>query len=309
MAAQDTSGAGRIRFTAGGRGCSGGCGGSRSGNALVALGPLRFSLDMVGPMETELLDRTRDGAPIESATGLGPDSELELRWRDGRFLGRHWLLGDVHAEMRSTTSAREPGEDPSGGVVQPIGRRDPSRASGGFFPAHNENRLWFTFRFPRLRLAFEHEEPVRNAAEITQIPPYGTPFPLREPGWLRELRWRWLKLRIAACVVRTMAEEHLQADVVDIRRVAPDVVDVDVDVSNRSPVGTVQVVWGLSAVQGDARINEVGRVTLRGRKPRRVTVRLQGRALTGDCEVCFRVGVVAPRQLGGAASAGVVATL
>jgi hypothetical protein len=258
---------------------------------------------MAGPLETEIRDDARDGLVLDQVvpSELTSSSSLSIHWRGGGFLGHHWLLGEFHAEILADAT----GANQSHGTVRPTAQ---AREGAQFFPAWNENELWFKFRFPRFGLTFVSQAPVRNAAEITSIPPFRTPYQLSQPTTLSHSRWRWLRVKIAQCVVRTMAEEHLNAKLISIRRVGAKVVIV-ADVINESDRATVDAVWSLSLASPSTSSAQIGRVKLQKDHPERITVTLEGRAVSGECKVCFRAGVLGPADLEGATTAPALVTI
>jgi hypothetical protein len=248
-------------------------------------------------MDTEVREKGGANRLLDELGGEIPaDATLEVVWRDGHFLGRHWLLGEIRADLSTE------GPTVSRGVLQALhAGAGPKR----FFPATNENQLWFVFGLPRFRITLAHTEPVINRADINGIPPYEILYPLREPVTLRSVRWRWLKFRIASCVVKTMAEEGLRANVIDIRRRGNDAIVV-VNVTNVSAADEIDVVWSVTATTDEFKSSNSGRAVV-GRTPTRIEMELRGVA-AGKCKVCSRIGILEPRMLSGAATAPAVAS-
>jgi hypothetical protein len=286
--------------------CTGGCPGWRSLTANVELVSLRFPLKGAGPLETVVEDERGQVLDSVSRDELSPDSTLTIRWTGGGFFARHWLLGEIAIEA---LAGNRDSEAASTGTVRPVAVEggEGRSAARAFFPARNENELWFRIRVPRFGLVFENEEPVVNEAEITQIPPVGSVYKLRAPVLFRSPRRRGLKLRIAACVVQTLAEEHLEATVIEVKRDGDDVI-VEAEVRNTSPLDRVTVLWAVAAVSGGETARAHGRERLK-RRPKRIKMRLPGAAKGQGCDTCFRAGIVAPAPLSGSTSAELAASL
>lgn len=267
---------------------------------------MRFPLKGAGPLETVVENEHGQVLASVSREELSPDSTLTIRWTGGGFFARHWLLGEIVMEA---LAGERGSEAASTGTVRPVAREEAEGrfTAKTFFPARNENELWFRIRVPRFGLVFENEEPVVNEAEITQVPPVGSVYKLREPVLFRSQRWQRLKLRIAACVVQTLAEEHLEAAVIEIRREGDDMI-VEAEVRNTSPVDRVAVLWAVTAVSGGETARAHGRERLK-RQPKRIRIRLAGAAKGQDCDTCFRAGIVDPVPLNGSASAELATSL
>ena len=138
--------------------------------------PLSFG-GLTEPYFEDAYRTTTNGADLH------PDTILRVRWKRLEFFSEHHVLGPIEIKMIT---------DKSTGRVQSLSRTQPlisvawlpdavPLASQTFFPAVNENRLYFQISLPKLGLQFENEDPVVNGAFINQIPPLSTLYRLQDP--------------------------------------------------------------------------------------------------------------------------------
>lgn len=262
--------------------------------AVAEVGPLRVRLRAVGPLDTQV---TRTDTPLTALTEfhegqLDEAVPLNIRWTGGGFRGRHWLLGKFGFDVKPAQGELGAAATGSTGTVVPATTN--VRPEGVYFPAINDNELWFSARVGALG-DLDQLGPVRNSAVIRQIPPIGTEYRLREPVAFRSARWARLQARIIECVVETLAEENLDAQVRTIAREGEEVVVV-VDVWNRTESRVIRLVWHAEATSSSGSDTREGAAWLTRR--RRIRIRFDGRLLADDCEVCLRAGTKGRRSKG-----------
>jgi hypothetical protein len=114
---------------------------------------------------------------------LHPESVLRVRWKRLEFFGQHRLLGRVEIRMLTEKSTgRVESLARSTRLLQASWLADSlPPANDSFFPAINENRLYFRISLPRFGLEFENYEPAVNGAVINQILPLSTLYTLQSP--------------------------------------------------------------------------------------------------------------------------------
>lgn len=247
-----------------------------------------ISLIAGGFMETEVTDKNTR-APVRERD-LRTDTELDITWKTCHFLARHPLLGDVHIDLDDRRG-------PSRGTV--ISRaRHTGADRGGFFPAYNENRLYFRIQLPRAGVEYTSELPIINSAEIRAIPPIGVPYHLSAPVVFKANR-RWLpSLKVLLCVVRMMNEERLRL-VVESASVSQGRGQLVVRIENTSGSSPVKLFWHVSAPEGVIAAPAMGMLDMH-RPVDRIRVELDGRSRPGAAAVKFSAGIVDPSSTPGA---------
>lgn len=146
----------------------------------VIFAGVRFPLSFGGLTEPFFEDAYRTN---NNGADLHPDTILRVRWKRLEFFSQHPVLGRIEIKMITEKST---------GRVQSLARSKPMletswlqdtpmSMSKEFFPAANENRLYFRISLPRFGLEFENTEPVVNVALIEQIPPVSTLYKLQAP--------------------------------------------------------------------------------------------------------------------------------
>jgi hypothetical protein len=173
----------------------------------ASIAGMRFPLSFGGLTEPYFEDAYRTS---NNGADLHPDTILRVRWKRLEFFSEHPVLGRIEIKMIT---------DKSTGRVQSLARTRPVLTTNwlndalpppgtGFFPAVNENRLYFKISLPRFGLDFENSEPVVNGAVIDQIPPLSTLYRLQGPvvfkstSRLAPLSMTLEKCRMAMAVLR-----------------------------------------------------------------------------------------------------------
>lgn len=160
-------------------GCS-----SKTMSVDASIAGMRFPLSFGGLTEPYFEDAHRTS---DNGADLHPDTILRVRWKRLQFFSEHPVLGRIEIKMISEKST---------GRVQSLARAKPllsgwiqdafpPNQGHSFFPAINENRLYFRISLPRFGLEFENDEPVVNGAVIEQIPPLSTAYRLQKPVQFR----------------------------------------------------------------------------------------------------------------------------
>jgi hypothetical protein len=187
----------------------------------------------------------------------------------------------------------------SGEVVPVV---DPERRSRteSFFPARNENELFFKIRIPRFGLRFENRDPVLNSSEITRIPPFYSIYHLDKKVRFHSRSWLPIPIDVVSCIIETMIEESLGLRVDNVAQVGRRL-DVDFTLNNSTTADRVLVVWSLTGPDGTEASPKYGRVKMK-RSEIQARASLNVGPRTGPLELCLRAGVLNPFGVKGAAA-------
>lgn len=186
-------------------------------------------------------------------------SSLSVRWHRLDFIGRHPLLGLLevrlagphHSQGIIRSLAAEGVEIPElfrtamARVPAPIRTEIPaSKPAEGFFPAFNQNEIYFAISVPRLGAVFHASEPVRNASIVWQVPPVGSTYVLMNRPTFDQISGpvQLPSITVEECIL-TMSKllDALGVRPVRIRRGPHGTTIVDVELINRSHEPTLSV--------------------------------------------------------------------
>jgi hypothetical protein len=179
------------------------CSAARAGIASFHLGLLpfvNFEITFIGTGTAMLQD------DIEFDR-LQAGDIVHMKWVNNKFIGRHWLLGNIIIELNH--------EFQSMGRVEKIERW--SERNQGF----NTNEFYFTFKFPRFRnLAISNKQPIVNSSVVYDIPP------TEESIYSLERKSRSVKVALAGreetslnfnfCDITLFPERNISIEILDV---------------------------------------------------------------------------------------------
>lgn len=205
----------------------------------IALGPLRRFVNFVGASVPGFEDPPRTS---DAGRDLPVDTVLRVRWEKLTFDGHDAIFGPIKINMVTQSST---GRVYS--LANPERRGfgdwlvDGETSSGGFFPAVNENRLYFNVEIPRFALRLVNSDPVENGALIGAIPPKGIEYRLKDPVDFHGPRYLPLKVRLGNCRMAMTVLNDVRLEVTDFRRSVELQSRLNVRVTNESSAETVRL--------------------------------------------------------------------
>ena len=182
---------------------------------------------------------------------LPPDTVLRVRWDRLNFFGYHSFLGPVRIKMNTLNSGGRVHSIASDRISQTAlwFKNDHAFQPDGYFPAVNENRLYFELEIPRFKLAYRNHDPVINGAVIDQVPPDNIEYELKEP----------VRFKSSSALAPNLTLENCRMAMAILRNVSVEVEKLEVSgtkttgmflVSLREPVPDVKL-----AIVGDTTAN------------------------------------------------------
>jgi hypothetical protein len=183
--------------------------------------------------------------PLTAAFGadLPPESILRVRWDRLTFYGEDPVLGSISIELdtaRSLGRVRSLGTPGARTFANWINAE--KRPGGTFFPAINENRLYFTVNVPRFGVTARNDIPVVNGAVINAIPPQGEEYRLQQPVTFRSTR-RLLPLSVTLqnCQMAMSVLQAISLEVVELRKISDNVTQLRVRATNGSTADSIRL--------------------------------------------------------------------
>jgi len=249
-----------------------------------------FRLKLIGSSDSELFykkeDRREEPLGKQEVDSLeNPQAKLAIEWKYATYYAYHWLLGPIIIELNHDRENR--------GIIRAIDSED------GFFPASNENHLFFTIYLPRFHLQFRNEQPVVNSSVIMQIPPLHSTYLFNIPMEFKSNSWFPYPLKLSAGLIDTLTEGNLDLHVNDTSQHGKQF-HVDFSLSNLSGIKKITVVWFLTGTLNKKLIKLYSRVQLK-EKPVRIQAIVNMEQFKGDARFSLRAGILEPFGLCGAA--------
>lgn len=205
----------------------------------VSVGPLSRRVAFAGITAPRF-----EEPPVTSALGadLPSDTILRLRWDRLSFYGQDSVLGAVNIHIDTARSLGRV-RSLSGAATQSFASWLDAKPTGGtFFPAVNENRLYFTVEVPRFGIVAKNDSPVVNGAVINAIPPQGEEYRLQNPVAFRSTsRFMPLTVTLEDCQMAMSVLQAIRLEVVSLQKLADDVARLTVRAYNESSVDAVQI--------------------------------------------------------------------
>jgi hypothetical protein len=142
------------------------CAAARAGEVAMQLPgvPGEFRVQFIGTGVATMPDATHKVFAVSDV-----QNSVDMEWYQNKFVGRHWLLGDLKVEL-------VPDRASTGSI-----RRDDR---GVLFGSNtvNTNDFFFDFQFKRFPfLNMRNITPIRNSAVVSAVPPIGSVFRLEQP--------------------------------------------------------------------------------------------------------------------------------
>ncbi|HLY80667.1 MAG TPA: hypothetical protein VKQ70_14900 [Caulobacteraceae bacterium] len=209
---------------------------------VAKLGPFKRQLNFAGATFPRFED-----PPITSSRGadLPRDTVLRVKWDRLTFFGRDSILGPIVISLKNK---------PSLGRVTSLSSHDLDRSKiwielprlsaehDSFFPAYNENALYFEMRVPRFSAIFENEFPVQNAAVVSHIPPEGVDYFLKAPvTFQRTAGWIPIDISIVECQMAMSTLKDIEITVKNFSKSGPNASTVRIECLNTSEFDQVEV--------------------------------------------------------------------
>lgn len=191
-----------------------GCDGTKRNKIMAKMLGFNIELSLAGLTQPYFEDALRSK---NNGGDLSADSVLRVKWNRLNFFTDHWFLGRVEINMRTLESAGRVWslENPSL-TNAPAWLGDLPKSTGSFFPAYNENHLYFSVSIPRFGLTFENKEPVVNGAVINEIPPLGTNYKMKQPAVFKATnRFLPLSVVIEECQMAMATLKNIKLEVVE----------------------------------------------------------------------------------------------
>ncbi len=177
------------------------------------------------------------------------DRTLDMQWFRLDFVGYNEMLGDIEVGLARHPNARF---RTKGQVVSlsnlklrsdRIYMKSPAPApTGTFFPALNDNEFYFQIVSRKLNEVFLSDEPVRNQAVISRMPPLESEYEFKEPvRFAPQNNPNLPLLDIIECRVGMATLQNVELAVEKFVKTGPTTATLGVTALNRSTTENVQI--------------------------------------------------------------------
>lgn len=220
---------------------------------------------------------------------LDSDTVLRVRWDRLNFYATHPLMGPIRLKIDSQRSGGRVHSRKSGRVKDTDlwFSKGLDLPDDGYFPAVNENRLFFNLEVPRFGLLYRNETPVVNGAIIDQIPPDNIEYELHSPVRFKSGSPMAPAITLENC---RMAMALLERVGVEVSRmeVAGDITTVtfEIKVDDPPPGAQLGIVGDSTSNVGFAPVEQFFDIGAE-RVTKQVAFDLSGALWPGTASVCF----------------------
>ena len=182
----------------------------------ISIGPFRRRVNFIGVTAPGFEDPPQTAA---SGRDLPTSTVLRVRWERLTFNGEDPILGPVQIDMitQPSTGRVYSLANPSRGDFGDWLIEGTESAANTFFPAVNENRLYFTIHIPRFGIRMRNSEPVDNGAVIDAIPPKGINYRLKRPVSIRGPRLLPVRASLENCRMAMTILSAVDLEVIDFQ--------------------------------------------------------------------------------------------
>lgn len=217
------------------------------------------------------------------------DAVLRVRWDRLSFYSAHKYLGPIRLRIDTQKSGGRvqsvAGQQVSGDKVWMA--EQPAFKEDGYFPAANENRLFFELELPRWGLRYKNVDPVINGALLDRIPPDNIEYEMQNPVKFKPDLPLAPSITLEACRMAMALLERVEAKVVSFK-VKGAKTTVIFEISLDAPVedAEIAIIGDTTSNVGFAPVEQFLKV---GREPARcqVTFDLTNALWPGTASVCF----------------------
>lgn len=176
---------------------------------------------------------------------LPPDEIIGLGWRRMQFFSNHPEIGDISFEMRVD------GPPSRGRIISlsngRIGNLDTFsdfsglHATGNFFPAINENEIYFRVKIPSIKKTFISHKPLRNSSVVTEIPPLNVDYHFAEPLEFVSEDGDGTTFTIEDCIISITILKNVTMEVHSISALSSEITEIQLLLTNTSDVEDVTI--------------------------------------------------------------------